>query len=73
MGKTDDGHCDFANGSGGVRYRPDRDRDCRWRHAVGRRTDGVRTTRLHDRPGGVVLVFAAPLLASAFGVNAAVV
>ena len=53
VGKADDGHRDFTDGSGGLRHRPDRDRDCRWRDAVGRRTDGVRTARLHDRAGGI--------------------
>ena len=46
-------HRDFIDGPCGVRYRPDRNRDCRRRDVVGRRTDGVRPPSLHDRAGGV--------------------
>ena len=49
MGETHDSHRDFADRTGGLCHRPDRDCDCRRRNVVGRRADGVRTPRLHDR------------------------
>ena len=73
MGTPHDGHRDIADRTRGLCDRPDRHCDRRRRDALGRRADRIRPAGLHDRSGRSVLVFAAPMLSSAFGVTAAVI